>query len=291
VAQSSLRMVRELAQKKGQNIFFEIDQNIHHAWLDERRVRQMLVNLLSNAVKFTPENGELGLEIRGDRKLGIINFTVWDTGIGISREDLQRLFQPFVQLDAGLARGVQGTGLGLVLVSRMASLHGGGVSVESMPGKGSRFTISIPWVIAAQTGHLSATTDVRTTPISVRTDLKVLLVEDTESVSMLVCDYLVHHGYRVVTAKDGFDGLTQAVKHHPDIILMDVMMPEMDGLETTRRLRSIPELKNVPIIALTALAMTGDRERCIAAGMNDYLSKPVQLQELLSMVERYLTSR
>jgi CheY-like chemotaxis protein/anti-sigma regulatory factor (Ser/Thr protein kinase) len=294
LAQTSLRMVRELAQKKGVDTTLEIDKAIIKlAWVDERRLKQMLVNLLSNAVKFTPKGGRIGLEVRGDVPAGILHFTIWDTGIGISEKDLRLLFQPFMQLDAGLARGSQGTGLGLVLVSQMARLHGGSVSVESEPGKGSRFTTSLPWVIAGGSDMLTRrdhpsisqdTSAIRTkggNPI-------ILIVEDTEAVTMLISDYLTQHGYQVITARDGFEGIARAGETRPDLILMDVMMPELDGFETTRRIRNKPELANVPIIALTALAMAGDRENCIAAGMNDYLSKPVKLKELLDTIERHL---
>ncbi|HLO15000.1 MAG TPA: ATP-binding protein, partial [Anaerolineales bacterium] len=149
--QASLRMINELAHKKRQQVTSEIDDSIGSIWADERRLKQVLVNLLSNAVKFTPEAGKLGLEVYGDRQEKTIRFTVWDNGIGISESDLPRLFQPFVQLDSGLARETAGTGLGLVLVAQMVRLHGGSVTVESQPGKGSRFTVILPWEPALTT--------------------------------------------------------------------------------------------------------------------------------------------
>lgn len=292
VAHSSLRMVRELAQKKGINIQLTLDPTVSLVWADERRLKQILVNLLSNAVKFTPQGGRIGLEIKSDQADQAIRFMVWDTGIGIRQQDLHLLFRPFVQLDAGLARGSPGTGLGLVLVSQMVRLHGGSVTVESDLDKGSRFTVSIPWVQAGTTGSLAGKTPASVTeeashPIS-GNPYTILIVEDTESVTMLIRDYLERHGYRVFTAGDGFEGLKLAGEKNPDLILMDVMMPEMDGLETTKRIRGQLGIKDTPIIALTALAMAGDRERCLAAGMNDYLSKPVKLKELLIVIEQYL---
>lgn len=296
VSHASLRMVRELAQKKGVATDLKIDTSIKLAWVDERRLKQMLVNLLSNAVKFTPKDGSIGLEVRGDEVAGILYFTVWDTGIGISQQDLHTLFQPFVQLDAGLARGNQGTGLGLVLVSQMARLHGGSVSVESEPGKGSRFTISLPWLTAGGTGKLVRQEHPLITKDSSSIRPKdetstILIVEDTEAVTMLISDYLIQHGYQVIIAHDGYEGIARSAETRPDLILMDVMMPELDGFETTRRIRNKPDLADIPIIALTALAMAGDRERCIAAGMNDYLSKPVKLKELLDTIEHHLAAR
>lgn len=291
LAQTSLRMIRELAQKKGLTVRFEIDPVIKTAWADERRLKQMLVNLLSNAVKFTPEGGEIGLKIGGDEIDQLLYFTVWDTGIGIAEKDLRHLFQPFVQLDGGLARSSQGTGLGLVLVSQMARLHGGSVSVTSQPRAGSRFTLTIPWVNKGITGSLPPKPDpeppVHKNPVSQpRPNAPlILLVEDTEAVTMLIRDYLFKYGYKVITARDGFEGIARIQEATPDLILMDVMMPELDGIETTRRIRKQMGLEKVPIIALTALAMAGDRERCLEAGMNGYLSKPVDLKELLAVIE------
>jgi len=295
LAQSCLRLVRELAHKKGLDLSLELDPAVSHFWADERRLKQMIVNLLSNAVKFTPQGGRIGLEVRGDSRSRILHFSVWDTGIGIRPEDVQHIFKPFVQLDASLARGAQGTGLGLVLVSQMARLHGGSVHVESQPGEGSRFTISIPWVTAVHTGPLPAqqvaSASVGGQPQAQAARPTVLLVEDTEAVTILLHDYLESRGYQVFVARDGFDGIAQAQQVRPQAILMDVMMPEMDGLETTRRLRALQGFESTPIIALTSLAMSGDRERCLAAGMNDYLAKPVKLQELLSMLEQYIAPR
>ena len=145
VCQASLRMIKQLAQKKNQEVSLEIDDGLGLMWADERRLKQMIVNLLGNAVKFTPENGKLGLEVHGDEDANQITITVWDNGIGIKQEDLARLFQPFVQLDSGLAREATGTGLGLALVAQMARLHGGSVNAVSEAGKGSRFTIVLPW--------------------------------------------------------------------------------------------------------------------------------------------------
>src|SRR5690349_869484 len=149
--QASVRLISELALKKGQQVKLEIDEGIGTIWVDERRLKQILVNLLSNAVKFTPSGGSIGLVVRGDPQEKRVTFTVWDNGIGIRESDLARLFQPFVQLDSGLAREATGTGLGLALVAQMVRLHGGSVSVESQPGEGSRFIVTLPWEPALAT--------------------------------------------------------------------------------------------------------------------------------------------
>lgn len=291
VCDASLRMIKQLARKKNQETTLEIDQNIGLMWADERRLKQMLVNLLSNAVKFTPDDGKLGLEVHGDREANKVTFTIWDTGIGIKAEDLQRLFQPFVQLDAGLARESSGTGLGLALVAQMARLHGGSTSVVSEPGKGSRFTIMLPWepVLTVDTvERLKITGKFRPIKFSKERKPIILLVEDTEDVIMMVSDYLELNGFKVVTARDGFEGVAQAQLTHPDLILMDIQMPRMDGFEATQKLRSESGFKKTPIIALTALAMPNDRERCLAAGMDEYITKPVHLRALVKLIENFL---
>lgn len=290
VCQASLRMVKQLAQKKNQDVSFEINPHLGLMWADERRLKQMIVNLLSNAVKFTPESGKLGLEVSGDEEANTVSITVWDEGIGISENDIQRLFRPFVQLDAGLAREATGTGLGLALVAQMAQLHGGSVIVDSRPGKGSSFTIRLPWqpAMAGETlARLKATGKFRAIrPGEVRPT--ILLIEDTQEVVMMLVDYLEMAGFNMVTAQDGIDGLTQAKIARPDLILMDIQMPRMDGFETTQKLRSDPDFKEIPIIALTALAMPNDRQRCLDAGMNDYLSKPVNLKALSKTIKAFL---
>lgn len=292
ICQSSLRMVKELSQKKSINVSFTIKGDIKVIVADQRRLKQSLVNLLSNAVKFTPAGKEIGLEVSGNTETNEAQFTVWDQGVGIAPEDIKLLFKPFVQLDAGLAREYQGTGLGLALVLQMINLHGGHVSVQSEPEKGSRFTITLPWLPTEQTPRAQATGEL-TTPVA-KSDKKyngrILLVEDTEVVIQLISEYLRYKGYEVILANNGAQGVELAMKEHPDLILMDVMMPIMDGLEATQKMRKVKALQKTPIIALTALAMAGDSDRCLAAGMNDYLSKPIQMQNLADMIEKYLGS-
>ena len=217
---------------------------------------------------------------------------MWDTGIGISEQDIPRLFKPFVQLDNRLSRETGGTGLGLMLVSELARLHGGNVKVQSKPGIGSRFIVSLPW-------HLNVPRESIETPekthASQATDLparippaKILLVEDTEAIILYMQDYLETKGYHMTVARNGSEGVLLAKKLLPDLILMDIQMPSMDGIEATSKIREEILLKDVPIIAITALAMPGDREKCLQAGMNDYLSKPIQLKELHKLLIEYI---
>ena len=291
VCQASMRMISGIAHKKNQQVLLAIDPAARSIWADERRLKQVLVNLLSNAVKFTPENGQLGIDVRADQEEKRVTFTVWDNGIGIKEQDLTRLFQPFVQLDSSLAREVTGTGLGLSLVTQMVRLHGGSITVDSEPGKGSRFQITLPWEPALAKDaewRLKSTGKFR----AVRPDMKdrplILLIEDARDAIVMISDYLENAGYHVLAARDGVAGLEQARRSPPSLILMDIQMPTMDGLETTRRLRADPQFRNVPIIALTALAMPGDRERCLAAGVTDYITKPVSLKKLAETIEKYL---
>jgi PAS domain S-box-containing protein len=291
VCQASLRMIKQLAQKKNQEVLFEIDSGLGLMWADERRLKQMMVNLLSNAVKFTPENGKLGLEVHGDQAGNRVLITVWDRGIGISDQDLDRLFRPFVQLDSGLAREATGTGLGLALVAQMARLHGGSVNVDSHVGEGSRFTIQLPWepaLTAEVSNRLRTSGKFRAIDIHAKNKPTILLIEDTREVVMMLADYLEMAGFIITTAQDGIEGLEQAKLKHPDLILMDIQMPRMDGFETTQKLRMIPEFKDTPIIALTALAMPNDRQRCLDAGMSEYISKPVNLKMLLKVIRSIL---
>jgi CheY-like chemotaxis protein len=262
-------------------------------------LKQILVNLLSNAVKFTPEDGAIGLEVVGDPERQVAHFTVWDTGIGIPQEDMGRLFQPFVQLDSSLARQYSGTGLGLSLVYRMVEMHSGGVSVESEVGKGSRFTVSLPWreqdqEAEGQGSEETERLEAEETPrqkheetIRQRT-VTVLLVEDNEANIKTFSRYLSTKGYRVVIARDGREALVRAREERLDVILMDIQLPGIDGLEVTRRIRADAMLTAIPIITLTARAMRGDRERCLEAGANDYMSKPVSLQRLIGAIEAQL---
>jgi CheY-like chemotaxis protein len=231
------------------------------------------------------------LEVQGDEEANQIVITVWDNGIGIKQDDLTRLFQPFVQLDSGLAREVPGTGLGLALVAQMARLHGGSVNATSKDDKGSRFTIILPWEPAMAmdpASRMRITGKFRAIQFDEKHKPTILLVEDTKEVVMMLKDYLELAGYNVFTAQDGIDGIVQARHVRPDLILMDVQMPHMDGFETTRKLRSDPNFRYTPIIALTALAMPHDRERCLEAGMDEYMSKPVNLKALARLIQSCL---
>lgn len=293
VGEASQRLIKQLAHKKQLQVTQTVNCPGAIMQADERRLKQMLVNLLSNAVKFTPEGGQIGLEMVADEAEQIVHFTVWDTGIGIAPEDMTRLFQPFVQLDSSLARQYAGTGLGLSLVSRMAELHGGGISLESQVGQGSRFTISLPWTrpdrAAASVEESGPEVSLLlAAPIKNGHPYRILLADDNEDNINLFQACLQATGYQVTVARNGQEAIDRTQEDKPDLIVMDIQMPEMDGLEATRRLRADAALAAIPIITVTALAMPGDRERCLAAGANDYLSKPVRLEKLLKTIKAHL---
>ncbi|EFO80723.1 two-component hybrid sensor and regulator [Oscillochloris trichoides DG-6] len=287
VCQASLLFVKEQALKKSLRLSFHLDDQMAEMDADPRRLKQMLVNLLSNAVKFTPPKGHVNLHVTIDLEAEQIVFVVEDTGIGIAQDDLPRLFQPFKQLDSRLSRQHEGTGLGLALVRRLAEMHGGGVMVESELGKGSRFSIQLPY----RQPEMPNTTPDPTLPavsqpvVARSPGRRILLVEDNTVNILTISDYLHSRGYTVAVANNGQEALDSIEQAQPELILMDIQMPVMDGIEATRRLRAMPAYSEIPIIALTALAMPGDRERCLAAGANAYLTKPISLRHLVQMIE------
>jgi len=296
ICQASLGLIKQEAHRKQLKVSSNLEDAPATIQADQRRLKQILVNLLSNAVKFTPEGGEIGLEVVGDAEREAVHFTVWDTGIGISPEDMKRLFEPFVQLDSSLTRQYTGTGLGLTLVHRLTELHGGGVTVKSEVGKGSRFTVSLPWRKGDE-GKRGRQKDKETEsllhliPPSAAHPVTILLAEDNEESLTTLSDYLRMRGCRVIVARNGLEALKRAREERPNLILMDIQMRKMDGLEATRRIRADPDpqVAGIPIIALTALAMPGDRERCLEAGANEYLSKPVSLKRLVTAIEAQLS--
>jgi len=306
VCNSSLVYVKQQAFHKHIKIYSNIAPTISNIFVDERRIRQVLINLLINAVKFTPDEGQVSLLVSvgcGDtwegkadipnhfkeQNLPMILFQVKDTGIGIAPKDLRRLFQPFVQLDSGLNRQYEGTGLGLVMVKQIAEMHCGQVAVKSVLGEGSYFTMALPYEMAEP--NFRSPEPITPIPIAKSQNALaplILLAEDNEANIQTFKAYLSAYNYDIILAKNGLEAVEMAKDHHPDIILMDIQMPVMDGLQATRLIRSDKNLAEVPIIALTARAMHGDEELCIAAGASEYLSKPVELEQLMGMIGHFL---
>jgi CheY-like chemotaxis protein/anti-sigma regulatory factor (Ser/Thr protein kinase) len=297
LCKSSLAFIKAQAAKKSITVTYTNESVVPEIFADPRRLKQILVNLLTNAVKFTPQNGEVTLRVDADLKQNLIQFSVIDTGVGIAPKDLQRLFQPFVQLESSLNRQYEGTGLGLALVQRLTDFHGGSVEVESEVGIGSRFTINLPCKqeTEAQLRNLEPSDESLTTkleePILPKEEQMdrgiILLTEDNPANTITIGEYLESYGYSVVYAHDGLEAIKKAEASRPAVILMDIQMPVMDGLEAIRRLRANPHFAATPIIALTALAMPGDRERCLEVGATEYFSKPVSLKTLRKKSEIY----
>ncbi len=280
-----LTMTEKAAERKRHKVTLDLDPRVNHVVADGRRLKQMLVNLLSNAIKFTHDGGSIQLKVFADAEKGVARFAVSDNGIGIAPDRLSSLFKPFTQLDSGLSRQHSGSGLGLSLVLNMAVLHGGGVEVDSKENQGSTFTISIPW--RPDTGltpsgqiRLSAITPLGVSLPDEGKGVKVLIAEDDEKNATLLSDYLGAFGYEIHVAGSGFEAIHRALEIKPDVILMDIQMPGMDGLEATKRIKANEALSNIPVLALTALAMPGDRKRCLDAGASAYLTKPLKLKLL-----------
>ncbi len=293
VGESCLRLVKDLAQKKQIKLQAAFDSNTLTVQADERYLKQILLNLLGNAIKFTPNGGTVQLEIKGDTQQQVVNLSVSDTGIGISSENMHYLFKPFVQLDGGLSRQHEGTGLGLALVYRLVVLHGGRISVTSHSGQGSCFTVALPWPSATDSSA-DFSIDELVTPLPTQTnattsEFVILLVDDNQIITETIADYLRAKGYQVILAHNGVQAVKKAKESHPNLILMDVQMPEMDGLEATRQIRADTEMAEIPIIALTALARPHDKERCLEAGANDYLSKPISFKGLAATIKAWLS--
>jgi PAS domain S-box-containing protein len=290
LCQSSLHLIRQQAQNKHIDVSLTTDQAPATIQADELRLKQILVNLLTNAVKFTPAHGRAGLEVVAKPQQHIIQFVVWDTGIGIDSGDIEQLFKPFVQLDSSLARHYEGTGLGLSLVARLTELHGGTVEVESKVGQGSSFTISLPWKdrAVAKPEDTSTPTELSSSsPVMAASDTHILLAEDNEATIQVLTDYLEAKGYQVCVVRTGNEVLEHVQQHQPHLILMDIQMPHMNGLDAIRALRANVATARTPIIAMTALALPGDRERCLEAGADEYMSKPVHLKNLVHLIEQY----
>lgn len=226
--------------------------------------------------------------------VGILALSVADTGIGISPENANKLFQPFIQIDSALNRQYQGTGLGLALVRRITEIHGGKVTLTSEIGSGSCFTVQLP-IIPIPAGNVSATTPTNSievvAPLAPATAPLILLAEDNAANISTITAYLTAKGYSLMVAQNGLEAVNLATSANPDLIFMDIQMPHLDGLEAIRQIRQNPALANVPIVALTALAMPGDRERCLAAGADDYISKPIRLKHLAQLISTLLAKR
>lgn len=263
---------------------------------DPVRLRQCLLNLLSNAIKFT-EHGHVRTTVslvqRADEPH--VRFDVEDTGLGISPEKYDVIFEAFMQADGGDTRRFGRTGLGLAITKKLAGLLGGELTLTSKVAKGSVFSLVIPAGVDVTSQPFLDRHDIagRMTTEDSRTEQprfsgRVLVAEDSPTNQILAKLLLERMGFDVTIAEDGSQAVENALEHHFDLIFMDIQMPNMNGYEATRFLRQ--NSVTTPIIALTAHAMKGDREKCIAAGCRDYLPKPIDQKKLLQIVQQHLPS-
>jgi signal transduction histidine kinase len=265
---------------------------------DPLRIRQIVANLVSNAVKFT-EHGVV--EVRAEGKFFEagkyqLQITVKDNGTGIPADKLLSIFNKFTQADGSVSRRFGGTGLGLAITRSLVELHGGEVNVESELGRGSTFTVKLPCEAVAVHGSplqepaLPAVAS--PAPESASSTVRILVVEDNHVNQKVVTAVLRKRGFSIELANDGQEALNKLEKSAAfDLVLMDVQMPVLDGLEATRLIRKEPRWDRLPIIAMTAHAMNGDKERCLEAGMNGYISKPVHPSLLLSTVDEFILQK
>ena len=261
---------------------------------DPLRIRQIIANLVSNAVKFT-EHGSVTVRVDGEfAQPGefTLRITVEDSGTGIPADKLLSIFDKFTQADGSVSRRFGGTGLGLAITRSLVALHGGDIQVQSELGKGSTFAVTLQCEAnaageAPQKPNVSE--HVPTTPTTSGSPARILVVEDNHVNQKVVTAVLRKRGFSIELANDGQEALNKLENSAAfDLVLMDVQMPVLDGLEATRLIRKEARWNRLPIIAMTAHAMNGDKERCLEAGMNGYISKPVHPSLLLSTVDEFL---
>jgi signal transduction histidine kinase/CheY-like chemotaxis protein/HPt (histidine-containing phosphotransfer) domain-containing protein len=276
------------AAEKGLDFEVAVDPEVPSRWHgDPARVRQVLFNLLHNAVKFTPRGR---VELLAERCRDGVRFSVRDTGIGISAKDRERIFDTFVQADSSSARRFGGTGLGLAITHELVELMGGTLGVDSERGRGSTFEVFLPLAAAGDPAEGERIAG-GGRPTAAPEAFRVLVVEDDATNRLLATSHLKALGFRTAAVTGGEPALALLAEEAFDVVLMDCAMPGLDGYETTRRLRR-GETENgrgrAVVIAVTAHVQPGERERCLAVGMDDYLAKPYRGRELRAVLERWL---
>jgi PAS domain S-box-containing protein len=297
--QEAARMLAVAARQKGLQLCVQIDPAVPELVIgDPLRLRQIIANLLGNAIKFTDHGQiivQLEVESQTDSQVST-HFLVSDTGIGIPAEHQMCIFEPFRQADGSTTRRYEGTGLGLAICTRLVELMGGRMWVQSHVGEGSEFHFSVPFAAASvdldvPSGNSQDLAQLASsvTPSTPSRMLRVLLAEDNLVNQKLIATVLHKQGHSVVVAENGDEALAAVERQSFDVILMDVQMPHKDGLEATVAIREAERTSgtHVPIVALTAHAMKGDEEKCLQAGMDDYLTKPLNIASLRTTLEKW----
>jgi len=292
---ATLKTLQYRAAEKNLKLVSDFDSAVPSEVLgDPHRLRQVLTNLVGNAIKFT-DQGQVALrmtEVANAREETTVQFSVTDTGPGIAPEKQKAVFDPFVQADNSSTRQYGGTGLGLSIAAQLTNLMGGRIWLASQPGVGSTFSFTVPFGVARAPGQPCTQPDLN----PLRQDenrLRILVVEDNPINAKLTSSMLQKQGHRPVLVTNGRDALAIAQRVSFDLVLMDVQMPEMDGMETTVAIRKLESgtKTHLPIVALTAEAIDGDRTRCLAAGMDAYLSKPFTIPQLSRIIEEISRAR
>jgi signal transduction histidine kinase/AmiR/NasT family two-component response regulator len=312
------------AREKGIGLDWHVEADVPFQLLgDPVKLHQVLANLVDNAVRFTRE-GKVSLKVemhrtatgasQPDDSTAVLAFSVSDTGIGIAEEKQEMIFSSFTQADGSMSRKFGGTGLGLTICKGLVELMGGQIGVKSRENQGSRFCFTLPFKKQIQTGKKRSlqTGGKKVEPVKNRNarqrggkNIKILLAEDNLINRRLAVALLERKNWQVVSVKNGAEALLEVMggtgwadngekagaekkNKRFDLILMDIQMPEMDGIEATRRIRQCKDCRQVPIIAMTAHALIGDKEKFLAAGMNDYISKPLDTDQFYAIIERYI---
>ena len=292
----SLEMVATQASKRGLNLFHTINYGTSDTIIgDHGRLRQILVNLLSNSVKFT-DKGDVSLSVSSKVIKGNeyqISFLVKDTGIGISQDEMNQLFQPFTQLERTLSRKRDGVGLGLAITKNLVELMGGKIWADSIPGQGTTFHVMIPaeTIHGKQLDFGRMDSGIASESFPGLKPMRILVAEDNPSNQRVLVEMLKRLGYRADAVADGREVIQALERQDYDLVLMDIKMPEMDGITATQVIRKLQPENGPKIIAITAFALEGDREKCLEAGMDDYIAKPVQIGELVEALKKFQPSR
>jgi len=283
VLHGSLVMVRERAQLHDMSLSIEIADDIDTAVGDERKVKQILFNLLFNAVKFTPDGGQVGMTAHTAGSE--VRIAVWDTGIGIAPDDQERIFEAFQQVGGGLTAKAEGTGLGLALTRKLVELHGGTLSVQSALEQGSTFTFTLPIVDGAEPLSLAPVPGVWAQEQGAQTAAAgplVLVVDDDPKSAGLLRIYLSEAGYTVDIARDGEEGLEKIKHRPPDVVVLDVLLPNMDGWALLTQLREDAHTRQIPVVIVS---IADEKPKGLALGATEYFVKPVHKEQLLHAFE------
>ena len=294
ICNQSIAMVQSLAQAKGLDVALEIEPALSYVRAEPRRLKQMLVNLLSNAVKFTPSARPIGLRVTASTDATRAVFEVWDSGPGLTEAQIAELqaFEPYKRLEQSREHASSGAGLGLSIVKRLVDLHGGSFSIHGEPGLGCRFRIEIPLVSAKQVHDAERLTphDLPASSLTQAAGTRVLLVDDIAANTSITATYLTRAGFQVFTAGNAREALELLSEQTVDVLVCDVRMPDMDGIELVRLIRSNPRHAAVPIIAFSGSIGENEQRRCLSAGVDEYLVKPSPLHRLATTIAR-LSSR